>query len=163
MLKNLLSKEECAKCRICCCFDSSDIWEAPVITQSKAEQILREYKPGQEFVKREGHTLLKMEKEPDSDLYYCSLLDRSKGCIMGDEKPFDCKIWPFRVMSLNGVNVITLSPVCPVVKTRPLEDIMKVCWQISDEIFSQAKAHPEIVKPYIEGYPIIATQNSDGC
>ena len=104
-----------------------------------------------------------MEKEPDSDLYYCSLLDRSKGCIMGDEKPFDCKIWPFRVMSLNGVNVITLSPVCPVVKTRPLEDIMKVCWQISDEIFSQAKAHPEIVKPYIEVYPIIVTQNSDGC
>ena len=24
------------------------------------------------------------------------------GCILGDEKPFDCKIWPYRVMNFKG-------------------------------------------------------------
>lgn len=158
MLKNLLSKEECAECRICCSFDSYDLWETPIITRSKASQILQDYKPDQEFVKRDEHFLLKLKKEDDADLYYCSLLDHSKGCIMGSEKPFDCKIWPFRIMSLNGTNVITLSPVCPIVKIRPLTEIMKVCSEISGEIFEQAKKHPEFVKPYIDGYPIIKVE-----
>lgn len=158
MLKKLLSREECAKCRICCCFDSSDIWEAPVIDSEKSQQITKDFKADQEFVEKDGHYLLKMKKEPNRDLYYCSLLDHEKGCIMGNEKPFDCRIWPFRIMSLNGRIVITLSPVCPVVKTRSLEDIMNVCKDISEEAFDQARRHPEYVKPYISGYPITAVE-----
>ena len=87
MLSKILSKEECAKCRICCCFDSYDIWETPYISQTLASKILQEYTPKQEFIKKENHFLFKMDKEQNADLYYCPMLDNEKGCILGDDKP----------------------------------------------------------------------------
>ncbi len=161
MIKNLLSPQECAKCQLCCTFDSYDLWETPVITRDKANQILQDFKPDQEFVKRDESFLLKMKKEDGADLYYCSLLDRDKGCILGSEKPFDCKIWPFRIMALNGTRVITLSPVCPVVNTRPMEQIVKTCKEISAQIFAEADKHPQFVKPYLKGYPILAVEEKN--
>jgi hypothetical protein len=158
MLKGLLSREECANCRICCSFDSYDIWETPVITHDMVNRILSDYKPDQKFIRRDDHFLLRLEREKDRDLYYCSLLDHSKGCVMGENKPFDCQIWPFRVMKLAGYNMITLSPVCPVVNQKPISDIVKTCMGISSVIFENAREHPEYVKPYIEGYPIIAIE-----
>lgn len=154
MLGGLLSREECAECRICCSFTSYDIWETPLITPELAEKILS-VKPEQEFISREGCYILKMQKEPDKDLFYCSLLDHRKGCILGTEKPFDCRIWPFRVMSLEGRRVITVSPVCPVVSARPIQQISEKCRELSKYIFSEAERHPEFVKNYIQGYPII--------
>lgn len=156
MLSEILSREECANCQICCCFDDDDIWEAPVITAEKAKKIVEKYKPEQDFVDQNGVKILHMEKEPNEELYYCSLLDHKKGCVMGNEKPFDCRIWPFRIMEFNSQTVITLSPVCPIVKNRPLDKIMNTLNKISPLIFEQAEKHPEIVKPYIKGYPILA-------
>lgn len=158
MLSKILSKEECAKCRLCCSFDSYDLWETPVITKNLASQILQEYLPQQEFVRRDDYFLLKMNKEPDEDLYYCSLLDHSNGCIMGDDKPFDCRIWPYRVMSLGFTRVITLSPVCPVVQTKPLEDIQALAKKLAPAIFEYADENPGAVKPYIDGYPIMVVE-----
>lgn len=161
MLRKLLSPDECAKCKLCCTFDSYDLWETPVISRDKANQILQEFNPEQKFIKRDEHFLLKMEKEPGADLYYCSLLDHEKGCTLGSEKPFDCKIWPFRIMALNGTKVITLSPVCPVVNTRSIEKISEVCKEIAPGIFEEAARHPEYVKPYLKGYPIIAVEEKN--
>ena len=44
------------------------------------------------------------------------------GCILGaDDKPFDCSIWPLRVMRYNGGLAICLTPTCPVISQKPLE------------------------------------------
>ncbi len=158
MLGKLISKEECARCRLCCSFDSYDLWETPVIPPRLASMILQDYKPDQEFLRLEDHFLLKMKKEPDRDLYYCSLLDHEKGCIMGDNKPFDCRIWPLRLMELGGVRVIVLSPVCPTVQTRPLNEIQAVARELADEIFRYGDENPVAVKKYIDGYPIMVVE-----
>lgn len=158
MLSKILSKEECAKCRICCTFDSYDLWETPYINVSLASKILQEYAPQQEFIKKDSHFLLKMNKEADQDLYICSLLDQDKGCILGQDKPFDCKIWPFRVMSLNGIKVITLSPVCPALQKKPIGEITEVAKEIAPEIFKYANENPEAVKPYLPDYTILVVE-----
>jgi hypothetical protein len=158
MIGKLLTREECAKCRLCCCFDSYDLWETPIIENSTRQRILEEFKPDQELLDLGDHSLLKLQKEPDRDLYYCSLLDHEKGCIMGTEKPFDCRIWPFRVMDLHGTRVIVLSTVCPVVQTRPLCDIQAVAKELAPQIFAYAERAPFAVKKYISGYPIMVAE-----
>ena len=160
MLKKLLSREECANCKICCSFDDYDIWETPIIDEELKVKVLK-LNPEQKFVTKGSSSILRMEKDVQEDLYFCSLLDRQKGCMLGDEKPFDCRIWPFRVMDLNGTLVLTLSPVCPVVKTRALEELCDFATELAPVVFKQAKAEPVIVKPYINGYPILAV-NCDG-
>ncbi|MBO5448513.1 MAG: hypothetical protein J5994_04220 [Ruminococcus sp.] len=160
MLSKILSRDECAKCKLCCTFDSYDLWETPIIPVKLASRIMQDFEPDQKFIRKDDHFLLKMDKEPDADLYYCSLLDQEKGCIMGDDKPFDCRIWPFRIMALNGVRVITLSPVCPVVQTKPLADIQAVAKELAPEIFAYADETPSAVKPYLDGYPIMVVEEN---
>lgn len=162
MLSKLLSREECAKCRLCCCFDSYDLWETPIITRDTASRILQEYAPSQKFIHKEGEFLLRLEREPDKDLYYCTMLDHEKGCIMGDNKPFDCRIWPFRIMSFKGTRVIVLSPVCPVVQTKPLDKIAETAKELAPQIFAYADETPLAVKPYMEGYPILVVESEEG-
>lgn len=155
MLSEILSKEECAKCRICCCFDDSDLWEAPVISDALAKELA-----DMEFTSLAGGRILKMPKTLDGDeeLYYCTLLDKEKGCVLGDKKPFDCRIWPLRVMRFEGKRVIALSPVCPVVQTRPVGKIAEVARKLSKRIFDEANKNPDIVKDYEAGYVILVTE-----
>lgn len=165
MLSKILSREECSKCRICCEFDDSDLWETPVIFDDVMTSILK-INPSQEFLETEfdnGNKLRVLKLKKDSDLYPCSMLDRSKGCMLSsDNKPFDCKIWPLRVMKKDDKMVITLSPVCPVMAKKPMKDIQNIVGELSDSIFAQAKLHPEMVKDYIDGYKILASEPSDG-
>ena len=156
MLNEILSKKECAKCRICCCFDDGDLWEAPVMT----DELAKELKDMEFEYLENGKRILKMAKTlaGGEEIYYCDLLDKNKGCVLGDKKPFECSIWPLRVMELDGKRVIALSPVCPVLQTRPVKDIANVAKQLSKRIFEEADKNPDIVKKYEAGYVIFVIE-----
>ena len=130
MLKKILSKDTCANCRICCVFDNDDLWELP------------------------GE--IEKPQQSEDGLYYCPKLSE-KGCTLGDKKPFECKIWPFRVMEYKGNLVITLSPVCDSLYKKPLNELMEFLKndRLYELIFKTAKQLPDIVKPYVNGYPIL--------
>lgn len=156
-----MTKDECAKCKICCSFDSYDLWETPVITDEIYQRVL-ELKPEQKFSDASGTRLFVMEREPDRDLYYCPMLDHKSGCMLKDEKPFDCRIWPLRIMRFEGRRVIVISPVCPTMFSKPLKDLKAVAKKLAPVIFSEADLEPDIVKPYIIGYPILVTEDDHG-
>jgi hypothetical protein len=158
MLGEILTREECARCRICCSFDSYDLWETPVITDGVKERAL-EIDCNLRFSDVSGARLFIMQREPDEDLYFCPMLDHKKGCKLGDEKPFDCRIWPYRVMRFEGRRVIVISPVCPTVYSKPLCEIKALAEKLAPTIFAEADKTPEMVKPYIAGYTILLAEN----
>lgn len=160
MLSKILSREECSKCKICCEFDDNDLWETPIIFNENIQSILN-INPSQKFsefdLNGNKYKILKLNKE--KDIYPCTMLDRSTGCMLGYEnKPFDCKIWPFRVMRKNGKTVIALSPVCPVIASKPIDEVMSLAIDLKDIIFAQARLHPEIIKDYIQGYKVLVEE-----
>ena len=154
MLSGLLSKEECAKCRICCEFGDDDLWETPFVDKEKQQEI-KALLPEAEFFQYGGSSRVGLVAQKTAGLYYCQALDCQSGCKLGDKKPFDCRIWPFRVMKLKGLPVLTISPVCPAVMKKPLADIYKTAEKIAPLAFSYAAKYPQTVRDYIEGYPII--------
>ena len=157
MLTEILSRETCADCKICCTFDNYDVWETPILTNELKEKIL-ELKPSQKFIPKGSSFLFRMEKADDEALFLCPMLSEN-GCILGDEKPFDCKIWPFRVMNFKGRRVITLSPVCPSVFKKPIGELVDFLNKgLSKRIFQEADKNPDIVKEYIELYPILSVE-----
>ena len=158
MLGGLLSAQECAECRLCCAFEGYDLFETPTVTRETAQRIVNEKLPCQEFVRVGESYLMKMQREPDRDLYYCPLLDRERGCIMGDGKPFECRIWPLRVMRRGERLVIALSALCPVMKLKPPELIRQKCEELAEVIFAEARACPDLVKPYTEGFTVYAEE-----
>lgn len=154
MLKKILSSESCAKCRLCCVFDRYDVWETPVFTEEIRERI-RQANPDAEFVAKDGGFIFKADKFDEDGLFLCPALTE-KGCMLGDDKPFDCRIWPYRIMEIDGRRAITIASICEELYNRPLSQLVEFLnGGLAETIFSYADAHPEIVKPYYDGYPVL--------
>lgn len=154
MLKKILSPKSCAECRLCCVFDSSDIWEIPVFSGETAG-IIRKALPDTEFIPSGSGYILKTEKLSGGELFTCPALTEN-GCMLGDSKPFDCRIWPFRIMEIGGRRAITVASICSEIYNRPLSQLVEFLKEgTADMIFSYADEHPEIVKQYDEGYPVL--------
>ncbi len=157
MLKKILQPQSCGKCRICCGFDESDKWEIPLVFDELRDHIRENY-PDIKLTQRGNEYVFDMQFNGD-EVIFCPMLTET-GCRLGDKKPFDCRIWPFRVNDLDGKRVITVSPVCDTVSQLPLKALCDFVNAdgFAEMLFSEAKAHPDMVKPYISGYPILAVQ-----
>lgn len=157
MLSEILNKGSCAACRVCCGFDESDKWEIPLIFGEFRDKI--EKKLGVKLEKRGNEYVFDMEFDGNK-VIYCPAASEN-GCTLGELKPFDCLIWPFRVNSLGDHRVITVSPVCNEVSKLPLDRLTDFVQKngFSEKLFQAAKEHPDIVKPYINGYPILSVEN----
>lgn len=158
MLTEILSRSQCAECRVCCVFDRSDAWEMPLITPELAK-LLEEKYPNIRLKKiSENAECMVTDVEFDEDgLCTCPLLTE-KGCALGEDKPYDCRIWPFRVMKKGNFLFLTLSPVCSSVSSLSVKEISRFVPKIAPKIFEEAERNPEMVKEYIEDYPIFAVK-----
>ncbi len=156
MLTEILSRSECAECRVCCVFDRSDVWETPLITPELAKTLKDKY-PDIKLKAISENTSCKVidAKFDQEGLCTCPLLTE-KGCALGENKPFDCRIWPFRVMRKGNLLLLTLSPVCNSVSSLSVSRISEFVPKIAPKILEEVKRNPEMVKEYIEGYPIFA-------
>jgi Fe-S-cluster containining protein len=154
VLELILSPKTCAKCRICCNFDKTDIWEIPIFSEKQKNTIRTMSSDGFSFQKRNNSYVFQMDFK-GKDIAFCPALCES-GCVLGEEKPFDCNIWPFRVMRLKSGDVaLVLSPVCPSVQQHSVKTIMEfVSGEFQERVFKEAKDNPDIIKDYIDGYPI---------
>ena len=158
MLSTVLSKQSCAACKFCCSFRRQSLWEAPLFPPEVVEKLSNpnEYGVVGEF--RDGQIVLGGYKtgDPEEEVP-CTFLDPHRGCILKPEdKPFDCSIWPLRIMRKDGELVIALTPTCPSIGATPDKALMDlVQGGLGEQIFEYAKTHPEIIKEYREGFPII--------
>lgn len=156
-LKKILSSECCGNCRVCCGFTHDDIWEIPLIYSQDRSRV--EGKLGVALTPRGEEFVFDMDFK-DGDISYCPALSE-KGCVLGELKPFDCAVWPFRVNVLgDGMRVVTVSPICETVFSLPLKTLSDFVNEdgFADDLFAEARKHPDMVKPYIDGYPILAIE-----
>ena len=155
-LNKILSSESCGKCRVCCGFTKDDIWEIPLVYAENKAQV--EEMLGAGLIPRGNEFVFDMNFG-GGDISYCPAISEH-GCTLGELKPFDCAIWPFRVNSLGSARVITVSPVCETVFSLPLKTLSDFVNSggFADSVFAEAEKHPDMVKPYIEGYPILAVR-----
>lgn len=162
MLTKILNRESCAKCRVCCVFDRYDVWEIPVISSDTAEYIKKNIDKNAEFEPYQDGYRFVMHFKDGEELTYCPMLT-DKGCILGDKKPFDCKVWPFRVNRISDdILGITVSPVCETVSALPVSKLSTFINEeyyennsLADIMFDYANKHPYMIKPYIDGYPVL--------
>lgn len=155
MLKEILTGADCASCRVCCVFDRNDCWEVPLVEPELAAYIAENHPEVK--LKKTGECSVFESEFDEKGLTTCPMLTET-GCRLGDRKPFDCRIWPFRVMSKGNLLLLTLSPVCGTVSRLPVEQVSAFASKIADTIYKAAEQNPEMIKDYIEGYPIFAVR-----
>lgn len=157
-LGKILSASSCGKCRVCCGFVEDDCWEIPLVFSELRERVER--KLGVKLVSRGDEFVFDMSFNGD-EVVPCPALTEN-GCSLGELKPFDCAVWPFRVNSLGDIRVITVSPVCDTVSSLPLKTLSDFVNAdgFAETLFAEARRHPDMVKPYLQGYPILAVDNT---
>ena len=169
MLSKILSKESCASCRFCCVFRRTSLWETPVFTEENIRAIEKRPELDASVLERfeeENRTYARYDlsegystDDPEEEVPCPYLSD--KGCILNSvEKPWDCKIWPLRVMRKTGGElVIALTPTCPEVNKLELERVRSFTEEeLADELFEYARNHPYLIKEYRENFPVLTTE-----
>ena len=87
----------------------------------------------------------------------CPFLATGKGCTLSEEdKPFDCKIWPLRLMKAEGKLAVCLTPTCPAVNKLPVSRVRELVENgLGEIIFAQGEKEPYMVKEYREGFTVL--------
>ena len=165
MLSTILSKKQCAACKFCCSFRRQSLWETPLFPPEVAEKLSKpnEYGVVGEFAATGDGDACSLVLEnnyrtadPEEEVP-CTFLDPKRGCILKPEdKPFDCSIWPLRIMNKDGELVIALTPTCPSIGAVPSQALTELVKSgLGEKILEYAKEHPYIIKEYRDGFPII--------
>ena len=155
MLSSILSKSDCASCKFCCSFKRSSLWETPVFEKALAEKLKLLYKnvkfqplagSSSSFTYDISSSYKTDNAEEEAP---CPFLDKNKGCILPPEdKPFDCKIWPLRVVRLPEL-AVALTPTCPAINRQPLQKVRDLAEQgLGKVILDYARKNPDIIKEY---------------
>ena len=112
MLEELLSREDCANCKICCKFEPDELVDAPVFNEEQYKYIKENIDSNIEFDRKDNLYQIKLVNYEKK--YKCPLLTE-KGCKLPNKyRPFDCESWPFYVMKKDDKYLITKSNDCPV-------------------------------------------------
>ena len=158
MLRSILSPSECAECKFCCSFRRCSLWETPRFDAEQTAELQRKY-PRAKFKPADGVFTVDLDgryRTDDSKEEALCWFNEGKGCILGKDKPFECAVWPLRVMRKDGCLVIVLSPGCRVLSSKPLSVIQQLVDDgLGAKIFEHARKIPEYVRDYKEGYPVL--------
>ena len=160
MLKNILSYETCADCRICCSFVREDAWESPVFGEEDMKRILALGIDRNRFqeIEKGGQKIytVKYDFETDSQILLCPCLDEKSGCMLGDDKPFECSIWPIRVFENKNGAYLGVSSACPAFKGEKLKKLFYELKEngLEEKILSM-KSKQNRTERETEGYYIV--------
>jgi len=150
MITNILKRETCANCLICCHYTDDDIWDAPGFTKEEFEgnSLNKKY----DYYYDNGLFYLKMNKINNE--YVCPLLS-DIGCKLHSKKPFKCAIWPLYIVKINNKIALVVSDVCPNVFALSDKDIMQGIKHILPDFKNMIRNHPELIEQYRDNFRIL--------
>ena len=158
MLKNVLSREDCAKCRFCCSFRRQSLGLTPCFAKETVAEIRRLFSDARFKTLPNGATTIDIDDKyltDDSQEEALCPFNR-KGCILPAHlKPFDCELWPFRLMKRGDELTLALVPTCPWIE-KDAPKLKAAALAIAETAAQYARVHPEIVIDYRPDYQFVA-------
>ena len=161
MLTHLFTPEQCAQCKLCCNFRRSSAWETPALDASLAEALQA---AGTPLVHRgDGSCSFRLtyHGSDPAETADCPMLDPRRGCTLPrEQRPFECRIWPLRLMrTADGRLALGLYLGCPAL-TPPVRAKLteEATGPLLPLLLRQAEQQPLIVRPVDPAYSIIWTE-----
>ena len=156
--------EECAKCRFCCSYRRCSLWETALIDKELLEKLKKLY-PEAKFKFINGYDTINLDdlyKTDDPEEEALCYFNDGKGCILGEDKPFECSVWPLRVLRKDKNLVIAFSTGCPVFAKKDLQEINELLnSSLEKKLLDYSKKFPAFVKDYQDNYKIIKVLEGD--
>lgn len=157
MLTQIFTPQECANCKLCCNFHRSSAWETPALSP---EQVFLLQEMCVPLTQRNDGTVsfyLHFSTEDENEVANCPMLDTCKGCTLDrEQRPFECRIWPLRIMKQHGKLVIGIYKACPALSEKKF-NLLKdyALTELLPSILDYARCFPKAVREYDKAYQII--------
>jgi hypothetical protein len=165
MLKEVLSPDDCAVCGFCCSFRRQSLNLTPCFAKETLGEIRRLYPEARFRDLPNGAVTIDISdnyRTNDSEEEALCPFNR-KGCILpGHLKPFDCELWPFRLMRGEDCLMLALVPTCPHIKKNDGEKLRAAALSAAKAAVKYAETVPEIVIDYRADYEVILRISEDG-
>ena len=115
MLTHIFNSATCARCRLCCNFCSASAWETPFLEEALCRKLQERGIPLSTRENGSHSFALSFQTDSAEETADCPLLDPASGCTLPrDERPFECRVWPLRLMrTQDGVLCIGCYTACP--------------------------------------------------
>lgn len=159
-LEEILSPEDCAACEFCCSFRRQSLNLTPCFDEEKIGEICRLYPEARFKNLPNGAVTIDLDDKYQTDDSKEEALCHfnRRGCILPPHlKPFDCSLWPFRLMKDKEGDslVLALVPTCPKIRKDDTGKFREAALDMAKESVQYAATHPEIIIEYRPDYQII--------
>ena len=159
MLTDVLSPSDCARCGFCCSFRRQSLNLTPCFAKETVAEISRLYPEARFKTLPNGAVTIDIAgnyRTNDSEEEALCPFNRT-GCVLPERlKPFDCKLWPFRLMKCGDGLALALVPTCPWIGKADMDRLKAKAAAVAEAAVEYAKTHPEIVIEYRADYRVIA-------
>ena len=86
----------------------------------------------------------------------CPFHSKDTGCVLDDEnKPFDCKIWPLRVMNKNGKKVLAIAKLCPNFENDKTDLLNLIDEELEGIIREYISKNPYLINDFKSDYEVL--------
>lgn len=157
MLTNIFTPSDCAACKLCCNFHHSSAWETPSLENELIYLLQEEGYPLHKRCNGATTFYLNFETDSEDEVANCPMLDPSKGCTLPRElRPFECRIWPLRIMRDASTLVIGLYKDCPALKEEAADKLIAFAiGELLPTMLDYARKHPTCIRDIDDTYSII--------
>lgn len=157
MLTDLFTPQDCAACKLCCNFHRSSAWETPSLEPELIYLLQEECVPLEKRADGSTSFYLHFCSDDENEVANCPMLNTSSGCILPRElRPFECRIWPIRLMRDASRLVIGIYKNCPALRGESLDRLIHFATgELLPQLQTYATKHPTSVRPVNPAYDII--------
>ncbi len=157
MLTGIFSPKLCAQCKLCCNFRRVSAWETPALEPAQIFLMHELCVPLEERADGTTSFFLNFQTENPDEVADCPMLDSCSGCTLPrSQRPFECRIWPVRIMKEASTLVVGIYKDCPALDESTFEKLKAhTLDHLLPQILSYAKRNPRAVREFNTAYQII--------
>ena len=141
-------------------FIPNNLCSMSAVLPAETVAAIQKYRPETAFVPVGAEQTFAAPPLKGEELYACPVLTEH-GCGLSEQdKPFDCKVWPFRLMRTeSGAVCISISDLCTGVQLHEVEQLQAFLREgLAETMFTYAKTHPDHIHAWHDGYRVILTE-----
>ena len=163
MLTRIFTPDSCAECRLCCNFHRRTAWETPALEPQDVQRLRERGVPLTRHASGADTIALPFRTDDPEEVALCPLLDPARGCTLPrEERPFECRIWPLRLMRDDaGTLLIGCYDACPAL-TPPVREKLHAHarGELLPALLRFAEHNPAAIRPLDPAYCVVWRQDA---
>ena len=150
-MKSWIPTETCLSCDVCCRFTEADSVWSPALLEDE----IQAYVSQGLLQKAPARGRMPLVSNSAEGNHLCAfLIPESHQCRIYAERPLECQLYPFLLVSRGGKTWLALDPSCPYAMERldepGFQDVLRetLAFLTQPETMDLLRRHPHLFQPY---------------